>query len=99
MIGLQSQLTGVAESPSANQRSTAGIPSPGGEGQGEGELNPRGRQSALIRVLVPATSVPASWRFKRVPFKACHVPRGFPSLFKAIKGYPNLFKGFWKKYF
>jgi hypothetical protein len=23
--------------------------------------------------------------------------QGFPSPFKAIQGYPNLFKGFWKK--
>jgi hypothetical protein len=41
MIVLQSQLTDVAELPFFNQRSTMGIPSPGGEGWGEGELNPR----------------------------------------------------------
>jgi hypothetical protein len=41
MIFLRSSLTGVAELPSLNQKSAAGKPSPGGEGRGEGELNPR----------------------------------------------------------
>src|ERR1700733_3797169 len=43
MIVFQSQLTGVAEPPSFNQRSTTEISSPGGEETGEGELNPRER--------------------------------------------------------
>jgi hypothetical protein len=43
MIDLQSPLTGVAEPPSVNQRSTIGMSSPGGEETGEGELNLRER--------------------------------------------------------
>jgi hypothetical protein len=48
MIVLQSLWTGVAELPAINQKSATGMSSPGGEETGEGELNPRGRQSALI---------------------------------------------------
>jgi hypothetical protein len=48
MIIFRSSLAGVAELPPLNQRSTAGKSSPGGEDLGEGELNHRGRQSALI---------------------------------------------------
>jgi hypothetical protein len=47
MIDFQSPLTGVAGLPSLNQRSTAGMSSPGGEEAGEGELNLHGRQSVL----------------------------------------------------
>jgi hypothetical protein len=38
MIDFQSQLTGVAEPPFLNQKSAAGMSSPGGEETGEGEL-------------------------------------------------------------
>jgi hypothetical protein len=50
MIVLQSRSTGEAEPPAINQKSTASMSSPGGEETGEGELNYRGRQSALIEV-------------------------------------------------
>jgi hypothetical protein len=51
MIVFQSPLTDVAEVPVMNQKSTIGIPSPGGEGLGEGELNcSSGRQPAPIKV-------------------------------------------------
>jgi hypothetical protein len=32
---------------------------------------------------------PGQW-FKRFSFKACHVPRGFPSPFKAIQTYSRV---------
>jgi hypothetical protein len=65
MIVFQSPLAGVAGPLPINQRAIAGIPSPGGPnersecrfvccsgvGQGEGELNHRGWQSALIFLL------------------------------------------------
>ena len=64
MIDFQSQLTGVAELPFLNQKSAAGMSSPGGSNErsechfmccsgvetGEGELNHRGLQSAVIKV-------------------------------------------------
>jgi hypothetical protein len=50
MIDFQSLLADVAGLLPICQRSTAEIPSPGREGRGEGELNHRGRQSALIKV-------------------------------------------------
>jgi hypothetical protein len=59
MIVFQSLLTGVAESLSSNQRATAGIPSPGGEGQGEGELKTDHRF---------AFSAPLRLRVKKVLF-------------------------------
>jgi len=60
MIDFQSLLTELAELPFLNRRSTTGIPSPGGPSERSecrfvccsfvGELNPRGRRSALIEV-------------------------------------------------
>ena len=57
MIVLQSPWTGAAKPSAINQKSAIGMSSPGGEETGEGELNHRGRQSALIRVHAPAASV------------------------------------------
>ena len=56
MIVLQSLWTGVAELSAINQKSAIGMSSPGGEGRGEGELNHRGRQSALTEVGQPCPS-------------------------------------------
>jgi hypothetical protein len=49
MIVLQSQLIGVAGPLPINQKSVVGIPSLGGEGQGE--LNHRGLASAMIKAM------------------------------------------------
>src|SRR5580692_4696811 len=48
MIVFQSSWTGVAELSAINQKSAAGMSSPGGEETGEGELCFRGHQSALL---------------------------------------------------
>jgi hypothetical protein len=66
----------------------------------EGELNLRGRQSALIRVHVPAASVfirVHPWLKPGLLAVQAGSIQGFPRPFKAIKAYPSLFKGFWKK--
>jgi hypothetical protein len=72
MIVFQSQLAGVAEPLSFNQRATAATPSPGGEGQGlssvasakmdEGELNrSSGPKPALTFILAPGFWILDSW--------------------------------------
>jgi hypothetical protein len=114
MIDFQSQLTGVAGSSAIDQKSDAGMSSPGGSNErsechflccsgvetGEGELNLRGRQSALIRVHVPAASVfirVHPWLKPGLLAVQAGSIQGFPRPFKAIKAYPSLLKGFWKK--
>ena len=92
MIDFQSPLTGVAGLPSLNQRSTAGMSSPGGEETGEGELNCRsGRQPALIEVGVcPSGTFENSQQHARVIYGWVHgrqqirVPRGRQKSFSLL---------------
>src|SRR5262249_8648995 len=51
---LQTKRTDVAKRLSANLKPAAGMSSPGGEETGEGELNHRGRQSALTFCFRPS---------------------------------------------
>jgi hypothetical protein len=116
MIDFQSLLTGVAEPLLINQKSTTGMSSPGGEETGSsehgerhflccsfvGELNRRGRQSALIEACpCPSGTSENSQQHARVIHGWVHrphqpkVPQGrqnLPKIFKPVQGCANLCK-------
>jgi hypothetical protein len=84
MIVQQSPATVLAGWPIGHQKPVKSSPSPGGEGWGEGELNPCGLMSALTYILTPDYWI--------LNFSAS-------SLLKVIKGYPSLLKPIFKNPF